>query len=82
MTGSMRPMIHGGEYFFAEKFAGQRVYPGDLVGIVTWYSPVLHEVTAVSRDAVMTSGRANRHSDGWTDKSAILFIVRQIERKK
>src|SRR5690349_8706726 len=61
MTGSMRPMIHGGEFCWVE-------YPpfktplkaGDLVGALTPCGPRLHEITALNERAVYTSGRANR----------------------
>lgn len=80
-TGSMRPMLKGGEMYWVESYIGQPVSVGDLVGILQPYGiPLLHTVVAQNKTHVITSGVANKRSDGWLPKKGILYIVRYIER--
>jgi len=72
----MKPAIKGGELAYAELYHGQPLLAGEIVdnGVVT------HRITAVSDDAILTSGDNARYSDGWTPKSKIRFIIRYIVR--
>ena len=73
--GSMRPSINGGELAYAEPYTGQ-----PLLGHVVSNGKWLHQVTAETATAVRTAGTANRHSDPWTQKTEIQYIIRYIIR--
>jgi hypothetical protein len=73
--GSMRPTFRGGETVYAIRPDGRK-FPGYVV----FTKRLMHRVTAESRDAVLTSGDANKRSDTWTPKSEIEWIVLYAER--
>jgi hypothetical protein len=80
-TQSMAPVMTGREVCYFEPYNGQPVLVGDFV----WFAHptlgnVLHEVAAKNKRAVLTSGRANKHSDGWQPNNRIRYILRFIER--
>lgn len=83
MTGSMRPALHGGEFYCAERYTGQPLIAGQIVEIVVARDGIrrLHRITATSRSSVITAGDANRCSDGWSPKGNISFVVRYVHRK-
>lgn len=73
----MRPGIMGGELAYAEPYRGQPVL-GYVVSNGKW----LHQVTVENATHVRTAGTANRHSDPWTPKTEIQYIIRYIVRDK
>jgi len=92
-TGSMKPLIHGGEYFHYEPYRdGMELKVGELLWIVRGSDGkgATHTMTAQNKRAVLTSGMANRKNDGWTPKRKVLHesdgpgivgVIRFIERK-
>lgn len=75
--GSMRPLLQGGERIHVSPpIPGER-----LLGKIISNGTALHMVTAENKRAVRTAGIANRHSDGWTPRSRIEYVVRYVERK-
>lgn len=73
--GSMRPLLHGGEIAHVVAYTGQA-----LVGRIVSNGRALHMVTAETKDAILTTGIANRRSDGWSPKSSIEYVVVYVER--
>lgn len=75
--GSMRPILNGGETVHVspplpkEQLTGKIIYNGQS----------LHMVSTENERAVRTSGTNNRHSDDWTPRSQIEYVVRYVERK-
>lgn len=74
--GSMLPAIHGGELGYWEVYTNQT----PLAGFIVDRGDVTHRVTAETKDAVLTSGDANKHSDGWVSKSKIRWVLRYVVR--
>ncbi len=74
--GSMKPSIKGGELAY-----WSRPLPGEkLVGQIIDNGEYTHLVVAENERAVYTTGTANRHSDGWTPREKIRYVVRYIVR--
>ena len=74
--GSMLPAIRGGETLYVRSWDGKEPLLGKLVST----GKVLHQVVAENKRAVFTSGINNRHSDGWTPKAEIQYVVRYVVR--
>lgn len=75
---SMEPALHGGEKLYVELYHGQEIRPGDIVDT----GKQMHRVTVVRPDYIRTAGDASKHSDGWTPKARIRWIVRYAVRPK
>lgn len=75
--GSMRPLFNGGETVHVSLPLPQE----RLTGKVISNGQALHMVTAENKRAVRTSGLSNRHSDNWTPRRQIQYVVRYAERK-
>lgn len=74
--GSMRPHLKGGELVYVSP-----ALPGErLLGQIIATPDRLHMVTAENRTHVRTAGTANRHSDGWTPRTQIAYVVRYVTR--
>lgn len=75
--GSMRPGIQGGEMAWVEPYTGQPLTLGDVVATAT----AMHMVVAQTKTHVKTTGTANRHSDAWSPKSEIKWVLRYVVRQ-
>ena len=76
-TGSMKPLLNGGEYVVGEPYTGQGLHVGMVVIFDRGDTPrVLHMIAVIRGDMVYMSGINNRYSDGWFPKSRILEIAR------
>jgi hypothetical protein len=74
--GSMRPHLRGGELVYVSP-----ALPGErLTGHIISNGHSLHMVTAENERAVRTAGTANRHSDPWTPREKISYVVRYVVR--
>lgn len=83
-TGSMRPALTGdGFYWYLPYSEGVALKAGDWVWVkrASDGMNVIHVVTALNKRAVLTSGLANRWSDGWSPRSNIVGICLYVERK-
>lgn len=69
--GSMRPQLQAGQIVYVRKWDGREPLLGRVVSTKT----SLHQVVAENKRAVKTAGIANAHSDPWSPKSEILYVV-------
>lgn len=72
----MRPYLRGGELAYVSPLGKDE----KAEGLVVSTDEVTHWVTAETKDAILTSGTANRRSDGWTPKGKVRFVIRYIVR--
>lgn len=82
-SGSMRPFLSGGRELLAMEACDRLtpLEPGLLVQFDRGDKPaVLHYIAVVSADGqhVYMSGVGNPRSDGWFDRSAVHYVVREI----
>jgi signal peptidase I len=72
-TGSMRPLFDHNCVALLTVSDGTDIAVGDIV-VYDWEKgQIIHEVVALGKTAVITSGRNNHRSDGWIPRKNIRF---------
>lgn len=79
-TGSMKPILNGGEIMLVEKYVGQPLRVGQMV---VFYRDegaprCVHQVVDLTAGAAYLSGVNNKHSDGWFSLSSVKFVVARV----
>ena len=78
-TGSMRPVLNGGEILLLEKYVGQPLRAGSMI---VYYRAdgvrIVHQVVEVRPGSVYVTGISNRNSDGWINLGQIDCVVARV----
>lgn len=78
-TGSMRPLLQGGELLLLERYAGRPLVAGELVVFDRGDERhVIHRVVCAGREAIFCMGDNNRVGDGWRPLSAVQYTVASV----
>lgn len=79
-TGSMRPVLNGGEVLFLQDYSGQPVRAGQIVCFNrdAGAPRCLHRLIEVRDGGAYISGDNNRNSDGWFPLTRINYVVAKV----
>ncbi len=82
-TGSMRPLLQGGEFLELERYEGRPLRAGEIIVLDRGDAPnVLHRIVCSSRYGVFTMGDNCAHGDCWRPLTAVKYTVHAIVRWK
>lgn len=79
-TGSMRPVLNGGEIILLQDFTGATLKPGQIAVFFRSleFPSVLHRIIEIKNGAAYISGDNSRWSDGWVPLAKISAVVVKI----